>query len=837
MFERFTDRARRAIVLAQEEARILNHNYIGTEHVLLGLIAEGEGVAALVLQEFDVTRDAAQGVVKEIVGEGTEATTGHIPFTPRAKKILENSLREALALGHNYIGTEHMLLSTLRDNEGVAYQVLNAMKVDPNAVRASILRAVSGESESGGDDAVGVGSFFRGAFKTGTGKTSALDSFSVDLTAAAKRGALDPVMGRDEQISRVFQVLLRRTKNNPVLVGEPGVGKTAIVEGIAQAIAAGNAPEELQSTRVVSLDIGSLVAGSRYRGDFEERMKKVLQEIQASKDIIVFLDEIHTLVGAGGAEGAIDAANMLKPMLARGELRLIGATTFDEYRKHIEKDPALERRFAPIEVPAPSVEETIDILMGLRDRYEEHHAIRYTDEALESAARLADRYISDRFLPDKAIDVMDEAGSRMRIGRVSSIPESVLEIDKRIDLVVAEKTAAIESQDFERAASLRDSETQARQEREQILSEESNKQGDGEMTVTATVIADIVSLMTGVPVTQMTEAETQRLLEMSSILKKRVVGQDVAIEVLAKAIRRTRAGLKDPKRPSGTFIFAGPSGVGKTELSKALAEFLSGTDEALISLDMSEFSERHTASRLFGAPPGYVGYDDGGELTEKVRRRPFSVILFDEVEKAHPDIFNNLLQVLDEGRLTDSQGRVVDFKNTVIIMTTNLGSRDFASGISVGFADDQHSSAYERMKATAARELKAHFRPEFLNRIDEIVVFNPLQPRDMEQIVDIMLKDVSARVTAAGWTLATTSKARQWIAENGQDATLGARPLRRAIQRFVEDPLSEEILRLQGSPTEEDSDGSKRLITVDVAANGEGLIFLHGVTPELVASP
>jgi ATP-dependent Clp protease ATP-binding subunit ClpC len=832
MFERFTDRARRAIVLAQEEARFLSHNYIGTEHILLGLLAEGEGVAAQVLNGFGATREVTQQAVKDAVGVGRGASTGHIPFSPRAKKVLETSLREALSLGHNYIGTEHMLLSVMREQEGIAHQVAITLGLDPNQVRQTVLEVVNAEtppSTGSEEDPVGVGGFLRGAFRSGgSAKATAIDSFSTDLTAAARNGSLDPVLGRDEQIQRVFQVLLRRTKNNPVLVGEPGVGKTAIVEGLAQAIVDGRAPEELQSSRIISLDLGSVIAGSRYRGDFEERMKKILQEIRGNGNIIIFLDEIHTLVGAGGAEGAIDAASMLKPMLARGELRLIGATTFDEYRKHIEKDAALERRFAPVEVPEPTLDETIGILKGLRDRYEAHHEIQYTDEALESAARLSDRYVSDRFLPDKAIDVMDEAGSRLRIGRVAVIPPEAREIDTQIALFEAERVSAIEEQDFERAASMRDEEQRAREKREDMIRAYMNSAQERH-TVTADMMADVISSMTGVPVTQMTETEVERLRNIVPMLKERVVGQDEAIEVLSRAIRRTRAGLKDPKRPSGAFIFAGPSGVGKTELSKALAEYLFGTDEALITLDMSEFSERHTASRLFGAPPGYVGYDEGGELTEKIRRRPFSVVLFDEVEKAHPDIFNSLLQVLDEGRLTDSQGRVVDFKNTVIIMTTNLGSRDFASGIGMGFADDQHASAYDRMKATATRELKAHFRPEFLNRVDEIVVFRPLQSDSMVSIVDIMLKDVVARAAQAGWSIHVTLEARKWISEHGQDATMGARPLRRAIQRWLEDPLSEFILMRQFPDEDIDED---RSVTVVVDTAGEELVFIPGITAE-----
>lgn len=839
MFERFTDRARRAIVLAQEEARLLNHNYIGTEHILLGLLAEGEGVAAISLKSLGVTLADARTKVEELMPRGKAPATGHIPFTPRAKALLESSLREALDMDHRHIGTEHMLLSTVGDAEGVATRVLHSLGVDPEDVSDMVRTLLARESGTGptvADQAppepVGTGGgIFRGVLKRGESKGGALAAFGTDLNAAARDGKLDPVVGRDAQIERVLQVLLRRTKNNPVLVGEPGVGKTAIVEGMAQAILAGDVPPELAEARIVSLDMGSIVAGSRYRGDFEERMKKIIQEIRRDPNIIIFLDEIHTLVGAGGAEGAIDASSILKPMMARGELRIIGATTFDEYRKYVESDAALERRFAPVEVPEPTVEETIGILRGLRDRYESHHDVRYGDDALELAATLAARYISDRFLPDKAIDVIDEAGARLRIGRIAVVPERVKELDERIALVVAEKTSAIDAQAFERAASLRDDEMELRRQREQAIVEarQEANQSDGHR-VTTDMIADIVASISGVPVTQMTEAETERLRKMELTLQERVVGQQEAIKVLSRALRRTRAGLKDPKRPSGSFIFAGPSGVGKTELSKALAEFLFGTDEALISIDMSEFGDKHTASRLFGAPPGFVGYDDGGELTEKVRRKPFSVILFDEVEKAHPDIFNTLLQVLDEGRLTDGQGRVVDFKNTVIIMTTNLGSRDFASGISVGFTDDGVDSVYERMVQTAKRELKSHFRPEFLNRVDETVVFRPLAQADLLQIVDIMLRDLAERCDAAGWQLHATLEARRWLAERGWDAALGARPLRRAIQRYAEDPLSEHMLMRMATRVDAPSDAIP--VQLDVSLDGAELVVAE--MPEIL---
>ncbi|MFM7355434.1 MAG: ATP-dependent Clp protease ATP-binding subunit, partial [Actinomycetota bacterium] len=678
MFERFTDRARRVVVLAQEEARMLNHNYIGTEHILLGLIHEGEGVAAKGLESLGISLEAVRSQVEEIIGQGQQAPSGHIPFTPRAKKVLELSLREALQLGHNYIGTEHILLGLIREGEGVAAQVLVKLGADLNRVRQQVIQLLSGYQ---GKEAVTAGP------AEGTPSTSLiLDQFGRNLTTAAREGKLDPVIGREKEIERVMQILSRRTKNNPVLIGEPGVGKTAVVEGLAQAIVKGDIPETLKDKQLYSLDLGALVAGSRYRGDFEERLKKVLKEIRTRGDIILFIDEIHTLVGAGAAEGAIDAASILKPMLARGELQTIGATTLDEYRKHLEKDAALERRFQPIQVAEPSLTHTIEILKGLRDRYESHHKVSINDDAIVAAATLADRYIADRFLPDKAIDLLDEAGSRLRIRRMTAPPE-LRAFDDKIADVRKEKESAIDGQDFEKAASLRDKEKQLMVEKSER--EKSWKAGDLDVVaeVDEELIAEVLSTATGIPVFKLTEAETSRLLRMEDELHKRVIGQEQAIKALSQAIRRTRAGLKDPKRPGGSFIFAGPSGVGKTELSRTLAQFLFGDEDALIALDMSEYSEKHTASRLFGAPPGYVGYDEGGQLTEKVRRRPFSVVLFDEIEKAHPDIFNSLLQVLEEGRLTDAQGRQVDFKNTVIIMTTNLGTRDISKSLALGFTN------------------------------------------------------------------------------------------------------------------------------------------------------
>jgi len=787
MFERFTDRARRVVVLAQEEARMLNHNYIGTEHILLGLIHEGEGVAAKGLESLGISLEAVRSQVEEIIGQGQQAPSGHIPFTPRAKKVLELSLREALQLGHNYIGTEHILLGLIREGEGVAAQVLVKLGADLSRVRQQVIQLLSGYQ---GKEAVAAGGPAEGQPST----SLVLDQFGRNLTQAAREGKLDPVIGREKEIERVMQVLSRRTKNNPVLIGEPGVGKTAVVEGLAQAIVKGDIPETLKDKQLYSLDLGALVAGSRYRGDFEERLKKVLKEIRTRGDIILFIDEIHTLVGAGAAEGAIDAASILKPMLARGELQTIGATTLDEYRKHLEKDAALERRFQPIQVAEPTVAHTIEILKGLRDRYESHHKVSISDGALVSAATLADRYVSDRHLPDKAIDLIDEAGSRLRIRRMT-VPPEIREYDDKIAAARKEKESAIDGQDFEKAASLRDKE-------KILIAEKAEREKNwkaGDLDVVAEVdeelIAEVLSTATGIPVFKLTEAETARLLKMEDELHRRVIGQDQAIKALSQAIRRTRAGLKDPKRPGGSFIFAGPSGVGKTELSRTLAQFLFGDSDALIQLDMSEYSEKHTASRLFGAPPGYVGYDEGGQLTEKVRRRPFSVVLFDEIEKAHPDIFNSLLQVLEDGRLTDAQGRVVDFKNTIIIMTTNLGTRDISKSLSLGFANVADAQgSYERMKAKVGDELKTHFRPEFLNRIDDIVVFHQLTENEIIKIVDLMVAQLDERLKAKDMGIELTTAAKSLLAKRGYDPVLGARPLRRTIQRELEDVLSEKML-------------------------------------------
>ncbi len=815
MFERFTDRARRVVVLAQEEARMLNHNYIGTEHILLGLIHEGEGVAAKALESLGIALEGVRAQVEEIIGQGQQSPSGHIPFTPRAKKVLELSLREALQLGHNYIGTEHILLGLIREGEGVAAQVLVKLGADLNRVRQQVLQLLSGYQ---GKETAAA----EGGRSEGTPSTSlVLDQFGRNLTQSAREGKLDPVIGREKEIERVMQVLSRRTKNNPVLIGEPGVGKTAVVEGLAQAIIRGDVPQTLKDKHLYTLDLGSLVAGSRYRGDFEERLKKVLKEIRTRGDIIMFIDEIHTLVGAGAAEGAIDAASILKPMLARGELQTIGATTLDEYRKYVEKDAALERRFQPIQVGEPTVAHTIEILKGLRDRYEAHHRITITDDALVSAATLADRYISDRYLPDKAIDLIDEAGARMRIRRMTAPPD-LRDFDDKLANVRRDKESAIDAQDFEKAAALRDSE-------KQLLARKSEREKawkDGDLDVVSEVddeqIAEVLANWTGIPVFKLTEEETTRLLKMEDELHKRIIGQDQAVKAVSQAIRRTRAGLKDPKRPSGSFIFAGPSGVGKTELTKALAEFLFGDEDALIQVDMGEFHDRYTASRLFGAPPGYVGYEEGGQLTEKVRRKPFSVVLFDEIEKAHQDIYNTLLQVLEDGRLTDGQGRTVDFKNTVIVFTSNLGTQDISKSVSLGFAQGNDAeSNYDRMKQKVNDELKRHFRPEFLNRIDDVVVFHQLTTEEINRMVDLMLKRVEGALANKDMTMEVTDAAKTLLGQRGFDPVLGARPLRRTIQREIEDKLSEKILFDEIRPG--------HIILVDVEGEGKDAEFtFHG---------
>jgi len=786
LFEKFTDKARRVVVLAQEEAKLLNHNYIGTEHILLGLIHEGEGVAAKALEALGINLEQVREQVQEIIGQGQQAPSGHIPFTPRAKKVLELSLREALQLGHSYIGTEHLLLGLIREGEGVAAQVLTKLGADTNKVRQQVIQLLSGFQ---GKETVSVG----GENTPQPKGSQILDQFGRNLTHAAAEGKLDPVVGREREIERVMQILSRRTKNNPILIGEPGVGKTAVVEGLAQAIVSGQVPETLRGKQLYTLDMGSLIAGSRYRGDFEERLKKVTKEIRTRGDIITFIDEIHTLVGAGAAEGAIDAASILKPMLARGELQTIGATTLDEYRKHFEKDAALVRRFQSVQVAEPTPAMAINILKGLRDRYEAHHKVSITDGAIIAAVGMSDRYVSDRFLPDKAIDLIDEAGARLRLSFLSSPPE-LRAMDDKIQVVKKAKEQAIADQDFELAASKRDEEKKLTAEKVRMEKEFRDGTIDKPGVVDEGLIAEVLAQATGIPVFKLGEEEGAKLIFMEQELHKRVIGQEAAIAALSKTIRRQRAGLKDPKRPSGSFIFAGPTGVGKTELAKAMAEFLFDDEDALISLDMSEYGEKHTVSRLFGAPPGFVGYDEGGQLTEKVRRKPFSVILFDEIEKAHPDIFNSLLQILEEGRLTDGQGRVVDFKNTIIIMTTNLGSREIVRG-SLGFTlEGDSKNDYDQMKARVNEELKRNFKPEFLNRVDEVIVFPQLNREELLQIVDLFIKRLQHRLDDRDLKLTLTTSAKEKLIELGYEPAMGARPLRRVVQREIEDEISERIL-------------------------------------------
>ena len=810
MFERFTDRARRVIVLAQEEARSLQHNYIGTEHLLLGLIREGEGVADKALASKGVELEATRKQVIEMIGKGNASSNGHIPFTSHAKQVLELSLREALQLGHSYIGTEHILLGLIREGEGVGTQVLIKMEVNLGELRSATIDMIRGNA--GGDDKGELANAGGVADKTNKSGSAILDQFGRNLTAEAAAGKLDPVIGRTQEIERVMVVLSRRTKNNPVLIGEPGVGKTAVVEGLAEKINAGDVPETLKGKQVYSLDLGSMVAGSRYRGDFEERLKKVLKEIKTRGDIVLFIDEIHTIVGAGSADGALGASDMLKPMLARGELQTIGATTTDEYRKYIEKDAALERRFQPIQVHEPTIAETIEILKGLRERYENHHRVTITDSAIQAAAELSSRYIQDRRLPDKAIDLIDEAGARLRIKRLTMPPE-LKELEAKVAKLSAEKEQAVKDQDFEKAADMRDDLEKLQTELKDRQKAWHEGETDAKMVVDEDVIAEVVSSTTGIPVVKLTQAESKKLLNMEAELHKRIIGQDEAVSALARSIRRTRVGLKDPKRPAGSFIFAGPTGVGKTELAKTLAEFLFDDEDALIRVDMSEFSEKYAASRLFGAPPGYIGYEEGGELTEKVRRKPFSVVLFDEIEKAHPDIFNSLLQVLDDGHLTDGQGRKVDFKNTIIILTTNLGTRDIAKAANTGFnLGTNTESSYQRMKEQVSSELKQQFRPEFLNRLDDIIVFKQLTKPEVRQIVDLDVKKLDDRLFDRHMSLDLTDEAKDLLAQKGFDPLLGARPLRRVIQRDIEDAISEKIL--MGELT----DGEH----VKVDAEGEG---------------
>ncbi len=802
MFERFTERARQVVVLAQDEARALKHNYIGTEHILLGLLREEEGLAARVLDSLDITVEDVRANVARIVGQGEEVTTGQIPFTPRAKKVLELALREALSLGHNYIGTEHILLGLVRENEGVAARILLDFDADAEKIRNEIIRMLSGpgrRSQSGG----GGGAAAPGGGSPEAKKSSKLlDQFGRNLTKLAMEGKLDPVVGRQTEIERMMQILVRRMKNNPVLIGEPGVGKTAVVEGLAQKISNGNVPDLLKNKQIYTLDLAALVAGSKYRGEFEERLKKVMKEIAQRGDIILFIDELHNLVGAGAAEGAIDAASILKPALARGELQTVGATTLDEYRKYLERDSALERRFQQVRVEEPTVEDTVQILRGLRDRYEAHHRIRITDEALVAAAELSSRYIQDRHLPDKAIDLIDEAASRMRI-KAMTAPPAQRELEEDIERVRKEKESAIEGQDFEAAANLRDEERKlANKKRE---AEESWSEGEAateQPSIGEEEIADIVSMWTGIPVFKLTEAETQKLIRMEEELHKRVIGQDVAIAAVSRAIRRARAGIKDPKRPSGSFIFLGPSGVGKTELARTLAEFLFGDEGAMIQVDMSEYMEKHSVSRLVGSPPGYIGYDEGGQLTEAVRRKPYSVVLLDEIEKAHPDVFNILLQVLEEGKLTDSQGRKVDFRNTIVIMTSNIGAATIAKNQSFGFSqnEDESGQSYEDMKGKIMGELKRVFRPELLNRIDEVIVFHKLSREQILHIVDFMLGRLREQLDAHEVAIELTESAKELLVQEGYDPAMGARPLRRAIQRILEDPLADFVLAQQLQP-------------------------------------
>jgi ATP-dependent Clp protease ATP-binding subunit ClpC len=801
MFERFTERARQVVVLAQEEARTLKHNYIGTEHILLGLLREEEGLAARVLESLDITVERVRAQVVRIVGSGEEVTSGQIPFTPRAKKVLELALREALSLGHNYIGTEHILLGLVRENEGVAARILLDFDADSEKIRNEVIRMLSGP---GGRRQSGQGAGAGASGASGEGKKSSklLDQFGRNLTKLAAEGKLDPVVGRETEIERIMQILSRRTKNNPVLIGEPGVGKTAVVEGLAQRITNADVPELLKGKQIYTLDLAALVAGSKYRGEFEERLKKVMKEITQRGDIILFIDELHNLVGAGAAEGAIDAASILKPALARGELQTIGATTLDEYRKYLERDSALERRFQQIRVDQPTTEETVQILKGLRDRYESHHKVEITDEALEAAAELADRYISDRQLPDKAIDLIDEAASRMRIKSMTS-PPKYRELEDEIEETRRAKEAAIEAQEFEKAANLRDQERKLTNKKREL--EEQWERGEGEHerpAIGEDEIADIVSMWTGIPVFKLTEAETQKLMRMEDELHKRVIGQGQAVEVISKAIRRSRAGLKDPKRPTGSFVFLGPSGVGKTELARTLAEFLFGDEDAMVRIDMSEYMEKHAVSRLVGSPPGYIGYDEGGQLTEAVRRKPYCVLLLDEIEKAHPDVFNILLQILEDGRLTDSQGRTVDFRHAIVIMTSNIGAQEIARNTPLGFAvsDDETGITYEDMKNRIMGELKKVFRPEFLNRIDEVVVFHKLTKDEIKTIVELLLRRIRESLAERELQLELAEDAKDLLVEKGWDPSMGARPLRRAIQRYIEDPLADFVLRAELIP-------------------------------------
>jgi ATP-dependent Clp protease ATP-binding subunit ClpC len=832
LFERFTERARQVVVLAQDEARALKHNYIGTEHILLGLLREEEGLAARVLESLDITVEEVRAQVARIVGQGDEVTTGQIPFTPRAKKVLELALREALSLGHNYIGTEHILLGLVRENEGVAARILLDFDADAEKIRNEIIRMLSGPGRRQGGSAGG------GPAGEKSKSSKLLDQFGRNLTKQSTEGKLDPVVGRATEIERLMQILSRRTKNNPVLIGEPGVGKTAVVEGLAARIATNQVPELLKNKQIYTLDLAALVAGSKYRGEFEERLKKVMKEIMQRGDIILFIDELHNLVGAGAAEGAIDAASILKPALARGELQTIGATTLDEYRKYLERDAALERRFQQVRVEEPSVDDTVQILRGLRDRYEAHHRVKITDEALHAAAELADRYIQDRHLPDKAIDLIDEAASRIRI-RSMNAPPRYRELEDEIERVRKDKEDSIEAQEFEKAASLRDKERKLTQKKRELEEQWRNSENVEEQPeVGEEEIADIVSMWTGIPVFKLTEAESQRLIRMEDELHKRVIGQEEAIVAVSKSIRRARAGIKDPKRPSGSFIFLGPSGVGKTELARTLAEFLFGDEDAMLQVDMSEYMEKHSVSRLVGSPPGYIGYDEGGQLTEAVRRKPYSVLLLDEIEKAHPDVFNILLQILEEGKLTDAQGRRVDFRNTIVIMTSNIGAAQISKNQGFGFSvGEENGLSYDEMKGRVMGELKKVFRPELLNRIDEIIVFHKLEKTEIMQIVDMMLKRLREQMANHEVSIELTEEAKELLVDKGYDPAMGARPLRRAIQRYIEDPLADYVLGRQLEP------GSTILVARKRNEDGEpgdevDITFIPGeVTPEQVTVP
>ncbi|MCF8566039.1 ATP-dependent Clp protease ATP-binding subunit [Alicyclobacillus tolerans] len=803
MYARFTERAQKVLALAQEEATRLRHPGVGTEHILLGLVREGDGIAAKALVSLGVSAEKVQAELEKIIGPG-QSQTSAMTYTPRAKKVIELSIDEARKLNHSYVGTEHILLGLIREGEGVAARVLGNLGVSLNKARQQVLQLLGGDSVDAGPD------------KDSAAGTPTLDSLARDLTQMARDGKLDPVIGRSQEIERVIQVLSRRTKNNPVLIGEPGVGKTAIAEGLAQRIVVGDIPETLRNKRVMVLDMGTVVAGTKYRGEFEDRLKKIMEEIRQAGNVILFIDELHTLIGAGGAEGAIDASNILKPALARGELQCIGATTLDEYRKHIEKDAALERRFQPITVDQPTPDEAVLILKGLRDRYEAHHRVKITDEALESAVRLSDRYITDRFLPDKAIDLIDEAASRVRL-QTHTAPPNLKELEQKLEKVRGEKDSAVQSQEFEKAAKLRDQEQRLKEELESKKNEWKKMQDDNDVKVTAEDIAHIVAAWTGIPVKQLAQEESERLLNLEKILHSRVIGQDEAVEAVARAIRRARAGLKDPKRPIGSFVFLGPTGVGKTELARALADAMFGDEDAIIRIDMSEFMERHSTARLVGAPPGYVGYEEGGQLTEKVRRKPYSVVLLDEVEKAHPEVFNVLLQVLDDGRLTDGKGRTVDFRNTVIIMTSNVGAEMIRKGGSLGFKPDA-GSQYTDMKGKVLEELRKTFRPEFLNRIDETIVFHSLNEDQIQKIVDLLVADLQKRLRDQDIEFTLTPDAKMFLAKAGFDPQYGARPLKRAIQRHIEDKLSEALL----------AGSVKRGDRVEIGVQGEELVVNHG---------